>query len=279
MPLSTTVLVENHSADPRLAKARGLSLFLDDGQQRILFDTGPDARLITHAAALGIDLASVSHIVLSHGHIDHSGGLEALAQWFGARHLRPTLIAHPDVFNPRCVRLGWGRFGITLRQMGMSISQTLASQAFDLLLTRLPLSIDGGRFTFLGEIPRVLDFERVATLGWIPQRSGFRADPILDDSGLSWAGQDGQVVFSGCAHSGICNLVGHARTLGDDARINAVLGGFHLRSAGPLHLARVRQYFTRLGVSHLSACHCSGWGRWWLAQQHNSGSGSHFTFR
>lgn len=278
MPLSITVLVENHSKLPQLRPARGLSLLLEDGQHSILFDTGPDARVIANAAALGVDLTRVSHIVLSHGHIDHSGGLVALADWFSARQLRPILVAHPGVFHQRTVRLGWGCIGLNLRQLGASISQTRASQAFELLLSTQPLQIEHGRFRFLGEIPRELDFEQATTLGQIPLKQGFLPDPIQDDSGLSWSGEDGQVVISGCAHSGICNLVERARWLTGDDRINAVLGGFHLRSASPWHLRRVRSYFETIGVQQLSACHCSGWGRWWLPRQHTIHTGSRLQF-
>ena len=45
----------------------------------------------------GIDLASLTHVVLSHGHYDHVGGVGSLP-----RYATPIpLIACPDVFNER----------------------------------------------------------------------------------------------------------------------------------------------------------------------------------
>jgi len=278
MSLSITVLVENQTTRPDLACGRGLSLYLEQGHDRVLFDTGPDERLIANASALGIDLSKVSHIVLSHGHYDHSGGLTALAAWYAERGLRPQLIAHPAVFNQRSVRLGWGSCACTLRQLGAQISQQQASQAFNLQLSTQALPIGTSGLVFLGEIPRTLAFERIATLGSTQHLHGFSPDPIPDDSGLAWQSTEGLVIISGCAHSGICNLVEHARLACHQPKVTAVLGGFHLRSAGPRHLLRVRRYFNALKIQQLSACHCSGWGRWWLPEQQDIATGSRLEF-
>src|SRR5215471_10726717 len=64
----------------------------------ILFDTGlsPDA-MVTNARRLGIDLAGVHSVVLSHGHFDHSGGLAGLAGQRGARVL--PILVHPLVWT------------------------------------------------------------------------------------------------------------------------------------------------------------------------------------
>ncbi len=51
-----------------------------DVSTRLLFDTGlsPDA-MVVNADRLGVDLAGVQGVVLSHGHFDHAGGLAGLA--------------------------------------------------------------------------------------------------------------------------------------------------------------------------------------------------------
>ncbi len=76
------VLVDNH-ADPkrRCLSAWGLSLYIETDSARILFDTGPDPELLLHnAKAMGIDLAKLNAVVISHEHGDHVGGLEAIAE-------------------------------------------------------------------------------------------------------------------------------------------------------------------------------------------------------
>lgn len=275
MPLSVTVLVENRCRTPGLQAGRGFSCWLDDGHARVLFDTGPDGRLIANAARLGIDLASVTHIVLSHGHYDHSGGLPALAAWYAARGLRPRLIAHPAAFARRAVRIGLGPLAFSARELGAPLREDEAARHFSLQLSDTPLALGNGGLRFLARIDRQAFPRDTHLLGRLENG---RHDPITDDSALLWPGERGLVVVSGCAHSGIRNTVESARALADSSAVQAVLGGFHLRSAGPLQLLRVRRYFARLAVSRLSACHCSGWGRFWLPARQDICTGDRLQF-
>lgn len=278
MALTVTVLVENRTLSTGLEAGRGLCLHLDDGHQQVLFDTGPDERLIANAGRLGIDLARVSYIVLSHGHRDHSGGLPALAGWYRARGLRPVLVAHPDAFVSRGVRLALGRHSHLLRSLGAPMTAAEAAGAFDLRLTASSLRLGDSGLVFLGEILRLPAYG-TRPIGRVADDSGrWLHDTVRDDSGLAWDGDRGLVVISGCAHSGICNLVEHARSTLCRQQVRAVLGGFHLRSAGPRRLGRVRRYFARLQVERIAACHCSGWARHWLPGQQDIATGSRLTF-
>lgn len=92
--MRVSVLAENHSRQPGLSAEAGLALLIEDGERRILFDTGRSGLLLDNAARMGLDLSRLSHLALSHGHYDHSGGLAALRAQL-APHARPQLIAHP----------------------------------------------------------------------------------------------------------------------------------------------------------------------------------------
>jgi 7,8-dihydropterin-6-yl-methyl-4-(beta-D-ribofuranosyl)aminobenzene 5'-phosphate synthase len=52
----------------------------------------------------------------------------------------------------------------------------------------------------------------------------------MDDSGLAIVTSKGLVVVSGCAHSGICNMVLQATKVTGIEKIYAVIGGFHLQN-------------------------------------------------
>src|SRR3982750_2583642 len=54
----------------------GFSALIEANGRRFLFDTGahPDA-VLKNAEALGVDLSTVTDVVLSHFHWDHTGGL------------------------------------------------------------------------------------------------------------------------------------------------------------------------------------------------------------
>ena len=65
--------------------------------RRILFDTGQNLAISNNARELGIDLNQIDSVVLSHGHYDHTGGLQSLL----ACNSNFTLYAHPDVFGQK----------------------------------------------------------------------------------------------------------------------------------------------------------------------------------
>ena len=69
-------LAENTAVDERFGSEHGLSLFIETGEHRILFDMGQTGLFAENAEKMGIDLACVDLAVLSHGHYDHGGGLK-----------------------------------------------------------------------------------------------------------------------------------------------------------------------------------------------------------
>ena len=70
----------------------------------------------------------------------------------------------------------------------------------------------------------------------------------------------GLVVLTGCGHSGIVNIVRHAKALTGVDTVYAVLGGFHL--TGGLFEAIIPQTVAALAAENLSVlvpAHCTGW--------------------
>lgn len=78
MSITISVLLENrpnHNAKSSLRAKAGLSLFIQDENDSILFDTGPDDSFLHNAGLMGVDLTCLTAAVLSHGHYDHCGGV------------------------------------------------------------------------------------------------------------------------------------------------------------------------------------------------------------
>lgn len=60
-----------------LGAEHGLSIYAETEKHKLLFDVGTTDLFIKNAKALGIDLSQVDTVVISHGHNDHGGGLDA----------------------------------------------------------------------------------------------------------------------------------------------------------------------------------------------------------
>ena len=73
--MRVTALAENTSGREGLVAEHGLSLFVETDARTVLFDTGQSPAFADNARRLGVDLAAVDTVVISHGHYDHGGGL------------------------------------------------------------------------------------------------------------------------------------------------------------------------------------------------------------
>jgi 7,8-dihydropterin-6-yl-methyl-4-(beta-D-ribofuranosyl)aminobenzene 5'-phosphate synthase len=224
----------------------------------ILFDTGlsPDA-MVTNARRLGIDLADVHAVVLSHGHFDHSGGLAGLAGRRGARVL--PILVHPLVWTRR--RLATP--GSEGQEWPTLSKRALTDEGFEIVERRQPSLLLDGAILITGEVDRTTDFEH--GMPPVHQRwsgSAWEPDPlVLDDQALVVHIRDkGLVVVTGCGHAGAVNIVRHALRLTGIPRLHGLFGGLHLNgsffapSIGP-----TVQAFTDLAPGLLVPGHCTGW--------------------
>lgn len=224
----------------------------------VLFDTGlsPYA-MVTNADRLGVDLAGIHAVVLSHGHFDHTGGLAGLAGRRGARSL--PMVLHPLVWTRRRLVLpgGGANDWPTLSR------RALTDEGFEVIERRQPSLLIDGSVLITGEVDRTTDFEHgmpPAHQRWAD--SAWEHDPlVLDDQALVvHVRGKGLVVVTGCGHAGAVNIVRHAVRLTGVSRLHALLGGLHLSggffapSIGPTVQALIE-----LAPDLLVPGHCTGW--------------------
>ena len=73
--MKIVTLLENTACREDLTAEHGLSLYIETGAHKILFDAGQTGAFADNAEKLGVDLGKAEFAVLSHGHNDHGGGL------------------------------------------------------------------------------------------------------------------------------------------------------------------------------------------------------------
>lgn len=222
----------------------GLSIFIE-ADQRILFDTGTTDIFIHNARLLDIDVNTADWIVLSHGHWDHSDGLRA----FHEKDMRDRkLLVHPGAFIDR--RRASGEYS------GMFYGREEIARRFNLIPSKDPYQLTD-RICFLGEIPRVNDFEARKTANFYLDKGNRVPDFILDDTALAIVTEKGLVIVTGCSHAGICNIVEYAKQVTRQSKVFSVIGGFHLID-DKVQLQGTVEYFDKNRVEHLYPMHCTG---------------------
>lgn len=252
-----TVLVDNNTLiDHYFLAEPGVSYYIEIDEKKILFDTGYSDVFMRNATKMGIDVLDADTVVLSHSHLDHTWGLQHLIQAYAERRFenrparRPTLVAHPSVFDRRFIP--------GLSDIGCLVTEETACQYFDLQLTRQPQWLHPN-LVFLGEIPRENDFEACDPIGRIQQADNDSDDFVLDDSSLAYKSSQGLVIIAGCAHAGICNTVTLAMRVCEDSRLVDIIGGFHLLDPTKKQLKNTVEKMAAWQPKALHACHCTDW--------------------
>ena len=69
------ILVDNCVDQPDVKGELGFSLYIEHQGFKVLFDLGQSNIFEENAKLFNIDISSIDALVLSHGHYDHTGGL------------------------------------------------------------------------------------------------------------------------------------------------------------------------------------------------------------
>ncbi len=225
--------------------------------RNLLFDAGltPDG-LVENMRRLSLSPKDIEVIVLSHGHFDHTTGLDGVIRALGRANL--PVIIHPEFWSRRRILLP-GREPIELPSTSRA---ALQGAGFEIVEEEQPSFLLDGCALVTGEVDRTTEFEKGFPIHQALRDGQWQPDPlVLDDQALVLNVRDkGLVVLTGCGHAGIVNTVRHAQKLTGVDRVYAVIGGFHLN--GPLFEPIIPQTcaaLAELAPAVLVPAHCTGW--------------------
>jgi 7,8-dihydropterin-6-yl-methyl-4-(beta-D-ribofuranosyl)aminobenzene 5'-phosphate synthase len=252
--MKVTCLIENlpNNNMPELANEHGLSFFIEIKDHNILFDMGASELFAQNAQKLGIDLSQVDIAILSHGHYDHSGGLDA---FFKNNENAPLYL------SSKALERHFSRaFFLIKREIG--VDQAVINQ-------------NQNRLKFIDKYTEILPDIYLLSIQnhKYPLPAGNRYLYRLKNSRLVRhelllviKGDKGLILFTGCAHNGILNMVDVACQKFPETPINAIFGGFHMIGLPYFnHMAEkkknvraIGKKLTELPIEKVYTGHCTG---------------------
>ncbi|MDY6835642.1 MAG: MBL fold metallo-hydrolase [Chloroflexota bacterium] len=251
MNIQITTLCENTAGKTGLSGEWGLSILVNLPDTTILFDTGGGGSIVQNAAAMGIDLSCVDRIVLSHGHVDHTGGLEKVLMQMNRE---VEVIAHPDTWGPKCISFP--------HQPEINVGIPFHRESLEKLGAKFNLSAQpvyiGEHIMTTGEIPMSSSYEEVDSYFYVKQKGGLEPDTFTDDLALVIDADYGPVVILGCAHRGIINTLRQAQSITGKGSVYAAIGGTHLLQASDERIESTIAELIQMGIRRLGASHCTG---------------------
>jgi 7,8-dihydropterin-6-yl-methyl-4-(beta-D-ribofuranosyl)aminobenzene 5'-phosphate synthase len=220
--MKITVLAENSVCEINSSNVKaenGLSLFIEFDERKILFDTGQSDLFIQNAVKLGIDLSQVHYLVISHGHFDHGGGLKH----FLRINKRAKIFLHINAVHKYYTRI----FGFIPYYVGLD--QKIIFQNSRINFIEEDTQIDD-KIILLEGFPETFPQPEANKALFEKTRNRFVIDKFKHEIVMLLIENDEIVLFSGCSHSGIINIIEEVKLFSETMRIKATFGGFHIHN-------------------------------------------------
>lgn len=256
----TTIAENNNEEHKSLSKEFGFSIYIENGDDKIIFDTAQGGEFLNNAKTLNIDLDEANALVLSHAHYDHCGGLLKYFDTFSTEgkklYLKDNFFDFSDnkYYNDIVGQkldftdgtIGYFPIGINFDKKDLT-DRNVKVEYLDTDSMRI-----GKNITLFGNFKPHNDPKMV-----VKNNGEYEIDPFDEEVVLAIDTEKGLVIISGCSHNGILNIVNTIQEKTGE-KVYAIIGGFHLLDASEEKIQDTIDRFKDLDVEKIGLSHCTG---------------------
>jgi 7,8-dihydropterin-6-yl-methyl-4-(beta-D-ribofuranosyl)aminobenzene 5'-phosphate synthase len=254
----TCVIENTASFASEFYAEHGLSILIDDGNSKFLFDTGNSPEILKNNMELLNGFEDLNKVILSHGHDDHTGGLSYIFNNCSA-----NILMHKKALLPKYVlRDGY------MQYIGTTVNYD--TEISNLQINDVPEHKYTSKIEFISkiteiapnlfifpEIPLNNDFEEIDPSFFVEKNGNLVPDNFEDELVMVLTTDHGLIILSGCAHKGIVNTVSSVSEYFNDS-VYAVIGGTHLINTGKNRIMSTINNLKRFKPDLLVFGHCNG---------------------
>lgn len=246
------VLMDNRIQDANLETEHGLSIYLEYQSQKWLLDTGASELFIKNAITLGVDIKDIDYVFISHGHSDHIGGLPAFLEM----NTKAKVVISDLALNQKFFSTNDG-----LHDLGIDFNFSPYLNRFIFVYDFMDLG--DGVYTF----PTMNDkfpLPKGNLFLYKDSGYGFQCDDFDHELAICF-GKEDLLVFTGCAHNGVLNILDLVKAY-VPLPVTFLIGGFHLLDSTEVELFEKNEELDKISQTlyeeNPQAClytgHCTG---------------------
>lgn len=234
-------LVENSTDRPALLAEHGLSFYIETGNKKILFDCGQTDVFLKNARSLGISIAEVDALILSHGHYDHTGGLK----YFLKENNQAVVYLKKEALLKKYNGDRYiGTDASLLKETGRIHYVNKLTELTPGLFIVPDIKI---------HYPSDVHFNKMSLMN----NDILTPDTFEDELFLSVINDGKITIISSCSHRGITNIVQNGIDM-FRLPVQTVIGGFHLKHSKVTDVEEIAAYFNKMSIASIGVCHCTG---------------------
>jgi len=235
--MRVVILIDNNP-DPegRYLIEHGISIYFEADGLKWLLDVGASPNFAINARRLGIDISNVDFLILSHAHRDHTGGLE----YFLRKNKKARIVMAP---------LNSGELFISYRKQihhNITIDHSIIEAFYDRFDFKDNDFYLSQNVRLIRKISTIDPLPRANSLLFHCDRNGERPDDFNHEVALTVTTPKGIILFSGCSHHGLLNILRSSSQSLRGLQMIATIGGTHLLDSDDY-----TQFETSSEITHL----------------------------